>query len=250
MSTTSPPYILPPLNSSPPNPATFIFLHGYGDDAEGLPLGLAQQFQFHKKLPHLKWILPNAPQDRDSGGRAWYAPKPLGGGAKPRIPGHEQDGAEKEWDDDEEGILRSVDEIDRIVADEVAAGTDRKRIVVGGFSQGCAIALNWGLIGKKRDVVGVVCVAGYFPLADNITRYRKERGIEGGRDDGAKKWFYVHGSKDILVPGRLFEQGKRRLGEWVEESDVETKLYEGMGHATNNAMLRDLLGFLSRVVPE
>ena len=39
------PYILEPADQSAGRPATFIFLHGFGDDAQGTPLGLAQQFQ-------------------------------------------------------------------------------------------------------------------------------------------------------------------------------------------------------------
>ena len=34
------PYVCEPTDQSSGRPATFIFLHGYGDDAEGLPLGM------------------------------------------------------------------------------------------------------------------------------------------------------------------------------------------------------------------
>jgi len=37
---TKAPYILAPTDASKGRPATLIFLHGYGDDAEGLPLGV------------------------------------------------------------------------------------------------------------------------------------------------------------------------------------------------------------------
>jgi len=34
-----PTYIVEPEDVSSGRPATFIFLHGYGEDAEGIPLG-------------------------------------------------------------------------------------------------------------------------------------------------------------------------------------------------------------------
>jgi predicted esterase len=34
-----PPYLLEAIDPQAGKPATLIFLHGYGDDAEGLPLG-------------------------------------------------------------------------------------------------------------------------------------------------------------------------------------------------------------------
>ena len=189
--------------------------------------------------------------------RAWYQPRALGSGGKPRVPGHEEEDEEGEGEDgeggmkdrdDEEGILWAVGEVDRLVREEIEKGTPGERIVVGGFSQGCAISLVWGLVGKEREnVAGVVCLSGYFPLAERIGGLREERGQ--GEEKEAKKWFYIHGNKDMLVPTRLFVKGKEELGNWIEEGDLEEHLYEGMGHSTNNKVLRDLLGFLTRVVP-
>ena len=44
--------------------------------------------------------------------------------------------------DDEEGAMWAVDYVDKIVEEEVARGVDAKRIVVGGFSQGCAVGIG------------------------------------------------------------------------------------------------------------
>lgn len=244
-----PPYVLDAQDPSAGRPATFIFLHGYGDDAEGLPLGLAQQFQWYNKVPYLKWVLPNAPFNPASMSRAWYQPKALPSSLKPRVPGHEDEELAGQEPDDEEGILRACDALDGYVAAEIEAGTPPERIVVGGFSQGCAISLVWGVTGKQREnVAGVACLSGYFPLAERIAGLRKERGFKDG-EKGRKQWFYIHGSKDALVPTSLFVRGKEDLGRWIESGDLEEHLYEGMGHSTNNKLLRDLLGFLNRVVP-
>lgn len=253
--TAKPPYIVEPNGpaSSTDRPATVIFLHGYGDDAEGIPLGLAQQFQFYNKVPYVKWILPNAPRNSEAMTTAWYTIKELPNPMKPRVPGHED---ESEAPDDEEGILQSTAVIDELVEQEIKSGTPPDRILVGGFSQGCAVSLVWGLTGRYRDqVAGVLCLSGYFALADRIEQLRRERPAEqvtdpkSGEKNGNKKWFYVHGTKDMLVPTRLFTLGKENLSKWIDGDDMEEHLYPGMGHSTGSAELRDMLGFFNKVIP-
>ena len=178
--------------------------------------------------------------------RAWYMPKALPNSMKPKIPG---DPDEESAPDDEEGILATVDKMDKLVQDEIDRGVDPSRIVIGGFSQGCAVSLVWGQVGKLRvKVAAVVCLAGYFPLADRIEALRNERSIPlDGK--GEQKWFYIHGTRDMLVPLKLFSQGKEELSKWVRQEDIEEHTYEGMGHSTDNRVLRDLLGFLNKVIP-
>ena len=241
-----PPYFLEAADQSLGRSATFIFLHGYADDAEGIPLGLAQQFQYYKKLPYLRWVLPNAPRHQEAMTRAWYMPKALPNAMKPQIPG---EGADETEPDDEEGILQTCDVVDELVKQELDKGVEPGRIVVGGFSQGCAVSLVWGQVGKLRDKVGgVVCMSGYYPLADRVASIRKDRDIPDG-EQSSSQWFYVHGSADALVPMKFFVQGVEELCKYANKKDVEGHVYDGMGHSTNNALLRDLLGFLSRVVP-
>ena len=248
---SKPPHVLEPTDAKSGRPATFIFLHGYGDDAEGLPLGLAQQFQFNSKLPYLKWVLANAPRDRDSGGQAWYAPKALAKAMKPRIPGHEdeEDNPEGIEPDDEEGIMKAVGTLDEIVKEELEKlGGDGSRLIVGGFSQGCAVSTVWGLVGEqRRNCAGIVGLSGYFPLADRIQKIREKGG--SGEAEGGKTWFMAHGVKDILVPIRLFAEGMQKLEKFVDKEKIEGHVYETMTHSTAPAELRDLLGFLNGVVP-
>lgn len=185
----------------PPDPAqrsTILFLHGLGDDGRGTGYGLAQKFQLYQKLPHTRWVLPTAAVDPAVGQRCWYkpphawrlssnSPSPsalrggLGGGDQGRpsvsVNGNgskedgdgngkgeeEEDGEEDE--EDEAGILATVAHIDALVADEVQrGGVDPGRIVVGGFSQGCAVSMAWGLLGEWRDQVAGVCgLSGFLP---------------------------------------------------------------------------------------
>ncbi|KAK5943011.1 hypothetical protein PMZ80_004016 [Knufia obscura] len=243
------PYISEAEDQSAGRSATFIFLHGFSDDAEGIPLGLAQQFQFNHKLPYLTWLLPNAGRHPEAMENAWYMPKALPNALKPRVPGTEQE--DESAPDDEEGILAACDRIDELVRKELDRGVEKDRIVVGGFSQGCAVSLVWGLVGKERNnVAGMVPICGYFPLADRIGAIRKVRGYSGEPEAETKKWMLGHGDRDVLVPTSLFKLEAEALGKWVDmQRDVEGHLYERMGHSTSPALLRDLLAWLSRVVP-
>ncbi|KAK5050931.1 hypothetical protein LTR84_003490 [Exophiala bonariae] len=243
-----PPYVVQPTvpATSPDRSATLIFLHGYGDDAEGIPLGLAQQFQFYNKAQYLKWVLPNAPRNQEAMTQAWYIPKALPNAMKPRVPGEAD---EADAADDEEGILKSVAVLDDLVEQEIKSGTPPERILVGGFSQGCAISLVWGLTGRLRNKVGgVMCLSGYLPLRDRIEALRKENPVEDAVT--AKKWFYVHGTTDMLIPTKLFVQGNEELMKWVDRDDIDGHLYPGLGHSTGAAELRDMLAFFNRVIPE
>ena len=242
------PYVLPPAADAPETArsATLIFLHGYGDDADGLPLGLAQQFQFYNKMKYLKWVLPYAPRHQEAMTRAWYMPKALPNAMKPRTPGQEGD---EEETDDETGIMKSVEVVDELVEREIESGTPPGRILLGGFSQGCAISLVWGLTGRMRNkVAGVLCLSGYFPLRDRIADLRNDRSIAAD-EKGTKRWFYIHGTSDLLVPMKLFVQGNQTLADWVNKDDIDGHVYQGMGHSTSPALLRDMLGFFEKVIP-
>ena len=211
----------------------------------------------YSKLPYLRWVLPNAPFNREAMDRAWYVPKALPNAAKPRVPGHEEEDevVGQVEPGDEAGIMSAVAYVDQLVEEEVRnRGVDAKRIVVGGFSQGCAVSLIWGLTGRWRDrVAGVVCLSGYFPLAGRIELLRMEKEDDdagAGEGDGDKKWFLAHGTKDMLVPVRLFEKSTGELSKFVDmQRGVEGHLYEGMVHSTAAPELRDLLGWFDKVVP-
>ena len=216
--------------------------------SESRCIGVAQQFQFHNKLTYLKWLLPNAPHNHEAFTQAWYLPKALPNALKPRVPGETEE--HDSTPDDEEGIMQSVDTVDELVKAELAAGVSPDRLFIGGFSQGCAVSLIWGLTGRMRNqVAGVVCMSGYFPLASRIKPLREERSAEGEDQQRRKKWLLLHGSKDMLVPLKLFEQEKRELAKWVEGEDVEEHVYEGMSHTTSPKLLRDLLLYLEKIIP-
>ena len=150
-------------------------------------------------------------------------------------------------EDDEEEMMKSVDYICGLIAEEVEEGkVPLDRIVVGGFSQGCAISLLVGLLSRYRgELAGVVGLSGYLPLEGKVGRLVAER-KEG--DKSVTKWFLAHGSRDQLVPRRMFTSYKESLEKW-EGDNIESRVYEGMPHSTIGAEIRDLCNWLERVLP-
>ncbi|KAF2714122.1 alpha/beta-hydrolase [Pleomassaria siparia CBS 279.74] len=231
--------------SSPPQDvvksATFIFIHGLGDDADGV-VNIAHQFQAGGKLPHMSWILPNALENRDAMSTAWYMPTPLSPYPSSR--------PELEDEEDEDGMKSSMTYIVSLIDDVISKGVPQERIILGGFSQGCAISLLTCLTSKYAGKLGgVVGLSGYLPLADRIPALREKTGMTEHVDHEVEV-FLVRGTRDMLVPKRHFRICYETLfGLGMKQDKVTIKEYEGLGHTVSGAELRDLCEWLERVVP-
>jgi len=239
-----PPIIIPAL-ATPSNPsqaAAFIFVHGLGDEAEGVE-SIARQFQAANKLPHMTWVLPNALENHDLATNAWYMPTRL----SPYPPSR----PELEDDEDEEGMMATVAYVTSLIDDLVKQGVPEKRIVLGGFSQGHAMSILTGLVSGKYagKLAGLVGLSGYLPLPERIVGLREDAGLSKDVTDDVEV-FLARGTADRLVPKRYHRLCYEKLFELgVKEEKVVLKEYEGMGHSLGGAELRDLCEWLERVVP-
>ncbi|KKY31545.1 putative acyl-protein thioesterase 1 [Diaporthe ampelina] len=246
------PIILEPLDklAEGPKRSAVIFLHGLGDDGHGTGYGLAQQFQRYQKLRCTRWVLPTAPVDPQVGQRCWYRPHELPSAPRPpRVPGREGGGgAQADAPEDEGGILKAVAYLDELVRREVDRGVEPGRIAVGGFSQGCAVAMVWGLRGEWRDkVAGVFGLSGYLPSINAVSEAGK--GSEG-RAQHAPRWFFGHGMVDSLVSVSLFAEGQKRLQQYVEEESIEGHVYQDLGHDVGMSEVRDLWLWFKQVLKD
>ena len=68
---------------------------------------------------------------------------------------------------DTPGIRESAQRIDALLDAEIAAGIASQRIVLAGFSQGCAMALHTGLR-FHAPLAGVVGLSGYLPVESTL----------------------------------------------------------------------------------
>jgi phospholipase/carboxylesterase len=165
------------LQTGPRPDAAVIWLHGLGADGTdfvpvvqvlGLPPGLNLRFVF----PHA----PMRPVTINLGMRmrAWYDITELGGAQQ-----------------DEAGIRASQQLLEGLIARERTRGIEARRIVLAGFSQGGAIALQTGLRHAER-LAGIMALSTWLPLAGTLAAER--HAINAGLPI-----FMAHGSEDPMV---------------------------------------------------
>lgn len=191
----------------------------------------------------MTWVLPTALENNDLGMNAWYMPTSL----SPYPPSR----PELEDDEDEEGMLATVAYLTTLIDDLVTQGIPEKRIVLGGFSQGHAMALLTGLVSKKYagNLGGLVGLSGYLPIPERIVALREGAGLSKDVQDDVEV-FLARGTGDRLVPKRYHRLCCEKLGELgVRDERVTLREYEGMGHSLGGGELRDLCGWLERVIP-
>ncbi|MCY7369835.1 MAG: prolyl oligopeptidase family serine peptidase [Polaromonas sp.] len=159
--------------------ATFIIMHGLGaDGADFVPI--AEQLDLRSVGP-VRFLFPAAPR----------IPVTINGGYV--MPAwYDILGADLVRREDEAGLRQSQTEIEALIANEKSRGMPASRIVVGGFSQGCAMALMVGLR-HAEPLAGVVGLSGYLPLAAQTMAERSAA-------SQATPVFLAHGRHDDVVP--------------------------------------------------
>ena len=179
--------------------ASVIWLHGLGADGH----------DFEPIVPELhltpdnsvRFVFPHAP----------IRPITINGGMEMRgwydIAGQ---GLDRKVDED--GIRESERAVALLVENESAAGIPPERIVLAGFSQGGAIALQTALRYPKR-LAGVLALSCYLPLAETLER-------EAAEENAQIPIFMAHGLNDPVVPlqgaemSREFLEGRGYPVEW------------------------------------
>jgi len=167
--------------------SAIIWLHGLGADGH----------DFEPIVPELslppatavRFVFPHAPIQAVTinGGarmRAWYDI------------GH--DGRQ-----DAAGIRASQSRVEALIARERGRGVAAHRIVLAGFSQGGAIALQTGLRHPER-LAGILALSTYLPLADTL----EKEASAAARDVPI---FMAHGVEDPLIPLARAAQSRDRL---------------------------------------
>jgi phospholipase/carboxylesterase len=105
--------------------------------------------------------------------------------------------------EDEAGLRESIAQVQALIEREIARGMPARRIVLAGFSQGCAITLGAGLRCPHR-LAGLAGLSGYLPLAPpprpNATPPTRDVPVflAHGRHDGIVPLARGTGSRDAL----------------------------------------------------
>jgi len=112
---------------------------------------------------------------------------------------------------DRDGILRSREAVRTLVQREVERGIQSSRIVLAGFSQGGAVALDTGLRHGER-LAGILALSTYLVLEEEIE-------AELDPANGGTPILQVHGTLDPMVPiqrGQTARDQLRDLGYTVQ----------------------------------
>jgi phospholipase/carboxylesterase len=185
-----------------PNPrTTLIVLHGLGADGHDF-VPICGELDLSAIGP-VRYVFPHAPERpvTINGGyvmRAWY----------------DILGADLVKREDEAGLRESQQQIAALIDRERERGVAAERIVVMGFSQGCAMALMTALRYPQR-LAGAVGLSGYVPLAAMT-------GAERATPNADLPIFMAHGSADPVVPmarGAASRDLLRQLGHEVQWHD-------------------------------
>jgi phospholipase/carboxylesterase len=165
-----------------PTAASLIVLHGLGADGNDF-VPVAQMLDLTKVGP-VRFVFPSAPVRPVTlnGGyamRAWYDIfPPSSHAAQPR-------------QEDEPGLRASMAQVQALIDREIAMGVPASRIVLMGFSQGCAMTLLAGLRAPQR-LAGLVALSGYLPLPATTAAERSEA-------NAGLPVFMGHGEDDEIV---------------------------------------------------
>jgi len=171
---------LPPIEiETAPNPtASIVLMHGLGADGNDF-VPVAQELDLSSVGP-VRFVFPNAP----------VMPVTINGGYQ--MPAwYDIYGPNLVQREDEAGLRRSQASIEALIEKEKSRGIAADRIVVAGFSQGCAMALMTGLRHKEK-LAGIVGLSGYLPLAATLAAER-----DAANHD--TPIFLAHGSHDPVV---------------------------------------------------
>jgi len=204
--------------------ASLIILHGLGADGTDF-LPLYDELDLAAIGP-VRCVLPRAPVrpvtlNNGHPMRAWYDILAMNGAG----------------DEDEAGLRESAREVHALIDREVARGVPAGRIVLAGFSQGCAMSLLAGLRHPQR-LAGVAGLSGYLPLAASTAAERHVANAD-------VPLFLAHGNQDDVVrPARGVASRDALLAlgyhpEWHEYP---------MGHAVCIEEITALNRWLTRVL--
>jgi phospholipase/carboxylesterase len=205
-----------------PARSSVIWLHGLGADGHDFE-PVVPQLRLPETLP-VRFVFPHAP----------VRPVTLNGGVPMRA-WFDIDRLNFEGHMDRTGMDVSVARVQALAAAEEAAGIDRSKIVVAGFSQGGSVALDY-LLKHGSGLAGIMALSTFHPAG--VTGVPALQGPMPGI-------FAAHGLQDPVVPYAL---GERSLRAFADAGyTVEWHRYP-MAHQVCMQEIADISAWLQRVL--
>ncbi|MBB3284304.1 MULTISPECIES: alpha/beta hydrolase [unclassified Roseateles] len=181
---------------------SLLVLHGLGADGNDF-VPVVQALDLSPVLAQggLRVVLPSAPE----------IPVTINGGMRMRA-WYDIRHGDLSQREDADGLRASQALIEELIArEEREFGIPPERVVLMGFSQGCAMTLMTGLRYPRR-LAGLVGLSGYLPLLDTTEAQRSPA-------NAATPIFLAHGTGDgVVLPARAKASlaELRRLGHAVD----------------------------------
>ena len=203
--------------------AAVIWLHGLGADGHDFE-PIVPELRLPAAL-RVRFVFPHAPQrpvtiNMGMRMRAWYDILQLGGGAE-----------------DEAGIRDSQRQVDALVERELGRGVAARRVVLAGFSQGGAIALQAGLR-YPEQLAGIMALSTYLPLAATLAAERHAA-------NQPVPVLMAHGTHDDIIPIARAQRSRDALA--ALGYAVEWREYP-MPHSVCAAEIGDIRNWLETVL--
>jgi phospholipase/carboxylesterase len=201
---------------------TVIWMHGLGADCWDF-VPIVKELGLPSELP-LRFIFPQAPT----------RPITINGGHA--MPGwYDISMAELERKPDEKGVRDSQAAIDEIIQREISRGVASDKIILTGFSQGGAIALQVGLR-QTQPLAGILALSTYLTLNDSL-------GAEKSIANANIPILMAHGTQDNVVPLTLARTSSAQLQSHGYK--VEWREY-AMQHAVCGDEIGDIADWITK----
>lgn len=226
--TTTPVNLLPAIElETGPDPIhTVLWMHGLGADGSDF-VPVVDELEL-PSTSHIRFVFPHAPMrpvsiNRGMVMRAWYDFNVVDASA-----GFYEDTAT---------LQESQRAIEALIAREGERGVKPENIVLAGFSQGGAIALQTGLR-YSRKLAGIMALSCYLPLLQTLAE-------EAHSANFSTPIFMAHGRVDNVIPITFAAESKRQL----LESGYQVEWHEyPMPHSVCREELIDIRNWLQRVL--
>jgi len=202
--------------------ASVIWMHGLGADGNDFA-PIVRELDL-PGMP-IRFVFPHAPMQ----------PVTINGGMVMRAWYDISDAAARR--EDERGVRASQALIETLIAREKDRGIIPARLVLAGFSQGGAIALQTGLRHPDR-LAGIMALSTYLPLAEKLP-------AEASAANRELPVFMAHGTFDPVIPFARAAQSRdllRSTGYAVEWHEYP------MPHSVNAEEVRDIGAWLNKAL--
>jgi phospholipase/carboxylesterase len=212
------------VETGPRPQAAVLFLHGLGADGNDF-VPVVEELDL-AAVGDVRFVFPHAP----------VMPVTINNGYRMRA-WYDILGMDLVQREDEAGLQRSRGDVEELLAREKDRGIPAHRIVLAGFSQGCALALLTGLRHRER-LAGIAGLSGYLPLAQSTAAERSD-------GNALTPIFMAHGQQDGVVAierGKASREVLRALGYSVEWHEYP------MAHSVCMEEIADLNRWLLQVL--